>query len=115
MGIYDEVKAGASTYVTGRVRHSITGIGDGRKVVATAGAREALASLTPATIVIITAETDNTSYIVIGGATVVAALATRQGTPLNPGDSITLEVDNLADVYLDAMVNGEGVTYTYLT
>ena len=92
-----------------------TAIGDGRKVVTTAGEREALASSTPATIVIITAETDNTGYVVVGGATVVAALATRQGIPLNAGDSVTLEIDNLADVYLDVTISGEGVTFLYLT
>jgi len=106
----------AGSAIIGKVGHDITGISDGRKEVATAGTRVALvASSTPAKIVIITAETDNTGYIVVGGATVVAALATRQGTPLNAGDSITLEIDNLADVYLDATVNTEGVTFVYLT
>ena len=106
----------AGTSDIGKIGHNISGISDGRKEVATAGTRVALvASSTPAKIVIITAETDNTEYIVVGGATVVAALATRQGTTLNAGDSITLEIDNLADVYLDATVNTEGVTFVYLT
>jgi len=96
-----------------KAEHNITTIGDGRKVVTTAGTREALASSTPCKRVVITAETDNTGIIVVGGSTVVAATATRQGTPLYAGDSFELEIDNLADVYLDATVDGEGVTYTY--
>lgn len=99
----------------GGIGHNITGISDDRKVVATAGTREALAASTPAKYVVITAETDNTGVVVVGGTTVVAALATRRGTPLDPGDTLTLEVDNLNDVNLDSTVSGDGVTFTYLT
>ncbi len=95
--------------------HSITDIKDGRKTVSTAGTREALASSTPAKYVVITAETDNTGVVVVGGATVVAALATRQGIPLNAGESVGIPCDDLADIYLDVTVGGDGVTYTYLT
>ena len=94
--------------------HGLSTIGDGRKVVASAGSRVTLASSTKAKLVIITAETDNTGLIVVGGSTVVAAVATRQGIPLNAGDSVTLEIANLADVYLDTTVSGDGVTYLYL-
>ena len=103
------------TAIEASVGHDVTGISDGRKVVATAGTRETLTAPTPAKLVIITAETDNTGYIVVGGTTVVAALATRQGIPLNAGDSITLEIDDLADVNLDSTVSGDGVTFLYLT
>lgn len=88
-------------------------IKDGRKVVTTAATRVALAASTTCKHVTITAETNNTDIVVVGGITVVAALATRQGTPLYPGDSYDLDIDNLADVYLDALVSTEGVTYTY--
>lgn len=93
----------------------ITSIADGRKVVTTAGTRVTLAASTACKQVIITAETDNTGLVVVGGSTVVAALATRQGVPLYAGDSITLEIDNLADVYLDSTVSSDGVTYAYFT
>jgi hypothetical protein len=95
--------------------HSTTGIGDGRTAVTTAGTRVALAASTVAKWVTITAETDNTSIVVVGGATVVAALLTRRGTPLAASESITLPIDNLADIFLDAMVSTEGVTYVYGT
>ena len=89
-------------------------VGDGRQVVTTAGTRVALAVGTIVKEVTITAETDNTDIVVIGGTTVIAALATRRGTPLYPTDSITVVTDDLAEVYLDSLVNGEGVTYSYL-
>ena len=97
-------------------RHNITGIGHGVKVVATAGAHLALVTTsTPAEIVIIQAQTDNTSGGAIGGDAVDATVATGKGILLYAGDSITLEIDDLADVYVDALVSGEGVRYTYLT
>jgi len=97
-----------------KVGHDTTDIKDGRKVVTTAGTREQLvASSTPCKWVILIAKTDNTGTIVVGGSTVVAALATRQGTPLDAGDSVRLDIDDLYDIYLDATVNGEGVTYLY--
>ena len=94
----------------------VTTIKDGRKVVTTAATRVTLvAASTPAKFVLITAETDNTGVIVVGGSTVVALLASRQGTPLLAGDSMLIEIDDLVDIYLDSTVNGDGVTYIYQT
>lgn len=94
---------------------TVTGIADGRTTVTTAGTRVVLASSTACKQVIITAETDNTGYVVVGGSTCVAALATRRGIPLAPGDSVTIEIDNLNDVYIDSAVSTDGVTYAYFT
>ena len=88
-------------------------IKDGRKVVTTAGTRVALAASTVCKHVTVVAETNNTDIVVVGGVTVVAALATRQGVPLYPGDTYDFDIDNLADAYIDALVSTEGVTYTY--
>lgn len=97
-----------------QVTTSVATIGDGRKTVTTAGTRVTLvASSTPCKKVDITSELDNTGVIVVGGSTVVASLSTRRGTPLLPGDTHSLEIDDLQDVYLDSTVNGEGVTFTY--
>jgi hypothetical protein len=91
-------------------------VSDGRKVVTTAGTRVALASSTACKEVVITAETDNTGIVAVGAAgTVVATIATRTGVPLNAGDSIVLQIDNLADIGLDATVSGDGVTFTALS
>lgn len=89
-----------------------TTVTDGRKIVTSAGIRVPLASSTACKEVVITAETDNTGIVAVGAAsTVIAALATRTGIPLNAGDSIVLQTDNLADVGLDSMVSGDGVTF----
>jgi len=94
------------------VTSAITTVTDGRKVVTTAGTRVALAASTACKEVVITAETDNTGYVVVGAAaTVIAALATRTGIPLYAGDSVTIQTDNLADIGLDSAVSGDGVTF----
>ena len=96
------------------VKDEFQSISNNRKIVTTAGTRVALvASSTRANWVIITAETDNTGIIVVGGSGVIAALATRQGTPLGVGDSVALLIDDLVDVYIDTTVDGDGVTFTY--
>lgn len=95
-------------------------IGNGRKTVTTGGTAVQLSTTsTPFTKLTITAETDNTNPVVVGGSTVVAALATRQGTPLAQGDSYTIEVKgqeagNLTAIYIDAVTDTEGVTYSYI-
>jgi hypothetical protein len=93
-----------------------TALADGRKVVAAAGTREALVPApTPARYVTLTALRGNAGDVVVGGNTVVAALAGRRGVPLAAGDSETLPVNDLAKVFLDAEVNGDGVSFVYVT
>jgi hypothetical protein len=89
-------------------------IGDGRTTVTNTGTRVQL-SLTsvPCKKVVITGEDDNTGVVVVGGATVVAAQATRRGTPLVALQSDVFFVDNLNKLYIDATVSTEGVTYVY--
>jgi len=105
----------ASGVDIGSVGHNKTGIGHGVKTVTTAGTDVVLATSTAAKVVIIQAQTDNTGVIAVGGSGVDATVATGTGIALYAGDSVTLEIDNLADVYIDATVNGEGVRYTYLS
>lgn len=96
--------------------HATTGIANGRKVTVSAGTAVALATSTTAKWVTVQAETDNTGIVVVGGSGVVAALATRQGIALYAGDSYgPIPIDNLADVYIDTTVSGDGVTFTYGT
>lgn len=109
---YDVDDAGNTTIKT-MANPGFTIIADGRKVVATAGNAEALASTESIKKVEITAEFNNTGVIVVGGSTVVANLATRRGTPLYAGSTYTLVIDDLADVYIDATVSTDGVTFTY--
>jgi len=90
-------------------------VGDNRKTVTTPGTAVALASSTTIKQVTVTAELTNTDLVCVGGSTVVAALATQRGTPLYPGDSFTIESDNLAEVFIDAIDATDGVVFTYLS
>ena len=89
-------------------------IGVGRKVVAASATAERLATATKCTSVTLTAETDNTGIVAVGSSAVVAALATRTGIPLSAGDSVTIPVVDLSDIWLDTTVSGDGVTFVYV-
>ncbi len=89
-------------------------MGNGRKIVTTAGTSERLAPSMQISNIIVQAETDNTGVIVVGGLGVIAALATRTGIALVAGDSITLNITDPFPIYLDATVSGDGVTYLWI-
>ena len=95
--------------------HDITGLADGVKTISTAGTDEALAASTAAKLVIIQSQTDNTGLIAVGNTGVDATEATGTGVILYAGDSVAIPCDNLADIYIDATVAGNGVRYTYFT
>lgn len=107
--------AAAGSAVIGKVDHTTTGIGHGVTTVTTAGTDVALAASTAAKWVMIQAQTDNTSVIAVGATGVDAVVATGTGILLTAGAVVTLPIDNLADVFIDSLVNGEGVRYTYGT
>lgn len=81
---------------------------NGKKTVTTAGTRVTLASsqaiLSGVTIKALAA---NTGTIYVGDGSVTSTT----GYALAPGDSVFMEIANLATVNLDSSVNGEGVTY----
>lgn len=87
----------------------------GVTTVTIAGTDVALAVSTPCVKIDIQAQTDNTGFIAVGGQGVDATEATGTGIELEAGDVYSLEIDNLADIYIDATVSGEGVRYTYYT
>lgn len=85
-----------------------TAIYNGVKTVTTATTRVALATTQALKSgVQIKAYLGNTGIIYVGNATVAAA----NGYRLNAGESVFLEIADLATVYLDASVSGEGVSY----
>ena len=90
-----------------------TTIGDGRKVVAVAGTAEAIAASTAVKSVTIQAELLNAGVISVGTTTVDADEPTRTGIALESGDTITIDVDDLSKVWIDAENSGEGVTFIY--
>ncbi len=80
---------------------------NGRKVVTTAGTRVTLASSQAVSSVTIKALSTNTGKIYVGDGSV----ASTNGFQLAAGETISMDIANLATVNLDAAVNGEGVTY----
>ena len=109
-----EVDISASSQTSISNPQGYASIGNGRTVVTTAGTRVQLsATSVKCKRVVIIGEEDNNGTIAVGGSTVVASLATRQGVPLVALQSETIYINNLNKIYLDATVNGEGVTYVY--
>lgn len=93
---------------------SYDNVADGLQLVATPGTAEALASAeTKIRAVLINALPENTGNVVVGASTVVASSGTRRGIALVPGGSVLLRVKNLADLYVDAVVANEGVSFVY--
>ena len=90
-----------------------TKIGNGRRTVTSHGTAVQLHLDKPCKSVVVMAETDNTDTVTVGNIDVIGALLTRIGVPLEAGDSLTLNINNLNDIYIDSIVNGEGITYLY--
>jgi hypothetical protein len=84
-----------------------TTIYNGKKVVTTAGTRVALTSSQAVKSVTIKALVANTGIIYVGDGAVAAA----NGYALSAGDTISLDIANLATINLDSSVSGEGVTF----
>lgn len=109
-------KSGQATEYTLEQMKDLTAGGDtlsdGRKVVTSAATAVVLAASTIIKEVLITAELNNTGVICVGGSGVIAAESTREGTPLEPGESMRIVTSNLANIYIDSTVNGDGVSYT---
>lgn len=103
------VTVGGSTF-------SSSSLGNGRKTVTTAGTPVALAaSSTPCSSVVITALHSNTGIVCVGGTGVVAASGTRTGIPLSVGQSVSLPASDIAHVFVDSVVDGEGVAFCYIS
>jgi hypothetical protein len=86
----------------------------GSKLVAVAATSEPLVAVaTPMVKVDITALGSNTDIVVVGDSSVVALLASRTGTPLGAGDTVTIVLDDLNKIYIDSVVSGEGVSFNY--
>lgn len=94
-------------------------ISPAQKTVALAGTAEALSATiirTPG--LVIQALVDNTGNVFVGDSTI----ADGRGVELSPGQTVEFspgrrrsgsEELDLADIYIDVAVNGEGVSYIY--
>jgi hypothetical protein len=88
-----------------------TTMGNGNKDVATAGTAVALAGATTVKRVWITGKAANTNKIYIGGSTVDSS----NGTFIYASQTIVIDIDDLAEIYIDADTSTEGVQYSYVT
>lgn len=75
--------------------------------VATAGTRIQFSSQACSQIIVI-AKLSNTGSVFLGGSTVSS---TNYGVELKAGASFALPINNANLLYIDATVNGEGVSY----
>jgi hypothetical protein len=99
------------TLVSGGAGYSI--IGSGKKIITTAGVKETLvSSSTPCKEVLVMALPTNTGEIWVGDANVSAS--DKIGIVLYKGDAISIQIDNLQKIYLDATVDGDGVSFIYV-
>lgn len=85
-------------------------IGNGKTTVTSPGSSVQLASSTSTSSITIKALATNTGTIYVGSSSVSSA----NGFQLAAGDTLSLDLNNLNKVYLDASVGGEGVTYVYI-
>jgi len=97
----------ASIYIRGS-----NGIGDGKTLMTTAGTRQQLPNQ-PCSRVRIQAHPDNTGDIVVGGSTVIAAVASRRGLALYSSQWAEFAVDNLNRLWIDSTVSGDKLNYIY--
>ena len=85
----------------------------GQKTVAAAGTEEALGSAVINGPVLVKALTTNTDLVYLGN--VDGAVSSTTGLPLQAGDVMLFnQVGNLAEIMVDAAVNGEGVAWLAL-
>ena len=87
-----------------------TSTGSGQATVADAGTRAQLTAQA-CKAVSIAANPDNTGNIFLGDVTVSSA----NGRILAPGDAVDLAIDNLNRLYIDAAVDGEGISYLWVS
>ena len=81
----------------------------GQKTVTTAGTEvQLVASSTVCSSVTIKAIYNNTGYIAVGSN---SSVTMANGFLLSPNESISLDVDNVQDVYIDSSVSAEGVSW----
>ena len=61
--------------------------------------------------VVLKAALANSGDIYLGGSDVIATI--QNGFPLDAGDEWIGTVDNLSDIYIDALISSDTVSYTY--
>lgn len=103
-------------YVTDTSASPATTITSGTKTVASPGTAEPLvATSTACKKIILTPRPTNTDVVYWGGSNVSAVSGSEVGMPIaGLGAMATIEIDDVAKIYIDSVVAGEGVIYNYL-
>lgn len=94
---------------------------NGRAAIAVTGTAVALPSANGVKAICVTAILDiptlangaNSDYILVGVGSAPTWSSSYTGTPLSPGESLMINMDETNDVYING-VAGDGVTYTYI-
>ena len=86
---------------------------DGRKTVTSNGTAVALGSATTIKRITVQALETNTDAVAVGASTVVAASGSERGAILLPFQNVDIFHNDLAKIYVDSRVNGEGVSFIY--
>lgn len=80
----------------------------------TTNAERLAATNTPCRQVTIMADPDNTGYISIGDANIVASQTVPRGILLAALNSITIPIDDIYKIYAVAEIEGDGISYIYV-
>lgn len=88
-----------------------TVLGNGSVTVTTAGTRVVMGASTSIKTITIRSNVANTGIIYVGTVSVTSA----NGFQLSPSETVSLDIDNLSKVYIDASVNTQTVTYITLS
>lgn len=89
-------------------------VASNRKTVTTHGTAVALlSSQTEAKRVDVSALTTNTNLVYVGNSSVLATAGSEKGVPLFAGNTYTFYVTDVSLIYVDSLVDGEGVAFNY--
>lgn len=90
----------------------------GRRTVTNPGSPVQLMAQSSASLakkVYITAPSSNGGYVYVGDLNVSAVSGSEKGVLLTPIGSVTIDINDVSKIWIDATVVGEGVTFTYVS
>lgn len=89
-------------------------VASNRKTVTTHGTAVALlSSQTEAKRVDVSALTTNTNVVYVGDSNAKATAGSEKGVPLYASNTYTFYVTDVSKIYVDSLVDGEGVSFSY--
>ncbi len=110
MGTWTQEVRGDLDTIAGSVAGGGSTPASGQKTVTTAGTAVAVGGDIDAKEVIIMADPDNGGNVYIGDSAVDST-----GAKLPPGGILPAGNVNLSEIYIDADIDGEGISYYYTT